>query len=64
MEQEREFSGTGTEREGESRDSRGLVMMVGAGLGYLVGKTVLKKPVLGAVVGAALTFVMTSSDEE
>ncbi len=58
MAQEREFSST--EGDEASRDSRGLVMVVGAGLGYLVGKALVKKPVLGAVVGAALAFIFTS----
>jgi len=45
----------------KAEDSRqGLRLIVGAGVGFLVGKAILDKPALGAVVGGALALILGS----
>jgi len=50
----------------ETTESRqGLRLIVGVGLGYLIGRAILDKPALGAVLGGAVALVIGSqgSDE-
>jgi hypothetical protein len=37
-----------------------LRLIVGAGVGFLVGKAILDKPVLGAVLGGAIALILGS----
>jgi hypothetical protein len=46
--------------EQEAHSRQGLRLIVGAGLGYLVGKAIVDKPVLGAVVGGVLALIVGS----
>lgn len=61
MEQERQI--TGTEQDGRSGDHRGLAIIVGAGLGYLVGRGLLKRPIVGVILGVAVAIVISSSNQ-
>jgi len=50
----------------ETTESRqGLRLIVGAGFGYLIGRVILDKPALGAVLGGAVALIIGSqgSDE-
>lgn len=62
MEQERE--GAGTEEDRGSRSGKGLAIVAGAGLGYLVGRTLLNKPILGTLLGVALALMVGSWGEK
>lgn len=61
MGDEQEF--TAAEQEKTSSNNLGLGIVVGAGLGYVVGRTLLNKPVLGTILGAALAFAAGSSGD-
>lgn len=50
--------------EKETDDRQGLRLIVGAGLGYLVGKALLDKPILGGVLGGVLALILGSRGSE
>lgn len=54
---------TTEEEKTSSTHSRGLSIVVGGLLGYLTGKLILNKPVLGAALGLVLGFVLGLSEE-
>ncbi len=62
MEKEQESKGTGEERKSDGR--LGYRIVVGAGLGYVVGRGLLKKPILGVALGVVLALILGSGDEE
>jgi zinc transporter ZupT len=62
MEQEQESAVV--EQKKESGGKLGLSIILGAVLGYLIGKVVLDKPALGTALGVVLGFVTSSSGEE
>ena len=51
--------------EREASDGRhGWGLVLGAALGYSVGRLFLNKPIVGLVLGAAAAFLIGSSDGE
>lgn len=59
---EQELQSTAKEQDRTSDGSHGMRIILGAVLGYVAGRTLLKKPFVGAILGAALAFVLGSSD--
>lgn len=61
METEQELKGMEEKRTEDRR--LGYRIVVGAGLGYVVGRGLLKKPILGVTLGVVLALVLGCSDE-
>ncbi len=62
MEKEQESKGMEEKRTADRR--LGYRIVVGAGLGYVVGRGLLKKPILGVALGVVLALILGSGDEE
>ena len=60
MEQETEV----TTVEQTTSNNRGLSIVLGAALGYSIGRVFFKKPILGIVLGVVAALLIGSSDEE
>ena len=50
--------------EATTENRQGLRLIVGAGLGYLIGRAVLDKPALGAVLGGVLALIAGSQGKQ
>lgn len=61
MEHDREVAHSDEET---AKHPKGLHLLLGAGIGYVIGKVALKKPLLGALLGAGLVWIVGSESEE
>ncbi len=61
---DKEQESKATEEKGNSEGKLGYRLVVGAGLGYLVGRGLLKKPMMGVAVGVALALIIRSSSHD
>ena len=50
--------------EETTSNNRGLSIVLGAALGYSIGRVLFKKPILGIVLGVVAALLIGSSDEE